>query len=91
MTKRELIAAVAAAHDDLAKSKVRAIIEAMFDAMSETLSTEGRYTHPGFGAFTVRSQSARLGRNPHTGETIEIPASRTVGFKPAVELKKTIE
>lgn len=91
MTKRELIAAVAATHDDLAKSKVRAIVEAMFDAMSETLRTEGRYTHPGFGTFTVRSQSARLGRNPHTGEAIEIPPSRTVGFKAAADLKDIIE
>jgi nucleoid DNA-binding protein len=91
MTKRELIAAVAESHDDLAKSKVRAIVEAMFDAMGETLRTEGRYTHPGFGTFTVRSQSARLGRNPHTGEPIALPATRTVGFKPAAELKKTVE
>lgn len=91
MNKRELIAAVADTHEDLAKSKVRAVVEAMFDAITHSLATEGRYTHPGFGSFTVRTRSARLGRNPHTGEAIEIPETRVIGFKPATELKKSLD
>lgn len=90
MNKRELIDAVAESHDDLAKTKIRAVVDAMFEAITHSLTTEGRYTHPGFGSFTVRTRSARLGRNPHTGEPLSIPETRVVGFKPAAELKKTL-
>ena len=50
-------------------------------------SRSAELTLPGFGTFTVRLTSARVGRNPQTGEAVEIAASSTVGFKPSAELK----
>ncbi|HMC34511.1 MAG TPA: HU family DNA-binding protein, partial [Myxococcales bacterium] len=56
-------------------------------AIGRAVKKDGRFTYPGFGTWTIRSRKARRGRNPQTGEEIKIKASRTVGFKPAKELK----
>ena len=87
MTKGDLIDAVAKA----AKINKRAAgeaVDATFDNLSRTLKKSKRFQMPGFGTFTVRSRKARKGRNPQTGAVITIKASRTVGFKPAPNLKK---
>ena len=90
MTKAELIEAVAKTNKNLSKKAVAEIMDATFDTMAKTLKREGRITYPGFGTFSVRKRKARTGRNPQTGETIKIKASRTVGFKPAPALKARI-
>ena len=92
MTKKELIAAVQSEHaPDLTKKKVGEIIDTLFDSIAEAIkASEGRYAHPGFGTFTVKHRAARTGRNPQTGEPIQIKASKTVGFKAAPELKKAV-
>lgn len=71
-------------------SEAGRVVDAVFGAVAEGLRREGRYIHPGFGSFTVRVSQARQGRNPRTGEAIEISRGETVGFKPARELKDTI-
>ena len=53
----------------------------------KTIKKEGRFFYPGFGTWTIRQRKARRGRNPQTGAEIKIKASKTVGFKPAKELK----
>ena len=87
MTKSDFINAVAKA----AKINKRAAgeaVDAMFENLARTLKKSKRFQVPGFGTFTVRSRKARKGRNPQTGAVINIRASRTVGFKPAPNLKK---
>ncbi len=92
MTKDELIGAVTKAVKDPSLSKRLAgdVIDATFEAISKAVKKDKRFAYPGFGTFTVRSRKARKGRNPQTGEEIKIKASKTVGFKPAPTLKKSL-
>jgi DNA-binding protein HU-beta len=85
MTKADLIQSVA----DLGMTKKAAgeMMDALFAAISMTIKKDGRFSYPGFGTWTVRQRKARMGRNPQTGAEIKIKASKTVGFKPAKELK----
>ena len=71
----------------LSLSEVEKLVDAAFREMGQAVSGEGRFAWPGFGTFTVRERRARQGRNPQTGETMKVAASRTVGFKPAPSLK----
>ena len=92
MTRRELIERVRAGlgDEDLGDRQVAAVIDRVFEEIAASLREEGRYTHPGFGSFTVRVQSARTGRNLHTGEAIALEEGRTVAFKPAPDLKGSL-
>lgn len=88
MTKKELISEVQLRKPELTKKQVGNIIEALFDSMAGAIKSEGRYSQSGFGTFSVKTRAARTGRNPQSGEEIMIPESKSVGFKPAPELKK---
>ena len=87
MTKAELIDAVAA-NARISKLSAGEAIDATFDSIAKAIKKSKRFQVPGFGTFTVRSRKARKGRNPQTGATITIRASRTVGFKAAPVLRK---
>lgn len=87
MTKGELVEAVAkSAH--ISKLAAGDAVDATFENIGKAIQKSKWFQVPGFGTFTVRSRKARKGRNPQTGATISIKASRTVGFKPAPVLKK---
>ena len=90
MNKTELIAAVAE-KAELSKKDAEAAITAMVDAITEALSQEEKVQLVGFGAFEVKSRAARLGRNPKTKETIEIPASKVPVFKAGKALKDAVK
>ena len=91
MTKKELIAAVQSDFaGDLTKKKVGEIVDALFDTIGSSIKTEERYSHAGFGTFTVKTRAARTGRNPQTNQPIQIPESKSIGFKPAPELKSAV-
>lgn len=87
MTKGDLINAVAKG-TKLSKRSAGDAVDATFETIARAIKKEKRFQVPSFGTFTVRSRKARKGRNPQTGATITIKASRTVGFKPAPDLKK---
>jgi DNA-binding protein HU-beta len=87
MTKAELIDVVARAAK-MSKRGAAGTINATFTALARAIKKDKRFQVPAFGTFSVRSRKARAGRNPRTGEVINIKASRTVGFKPAPSLKK---
>ena len=88
MKKGELVKAVAAGSGtELSARDVAKVLDAAFREMGQAVSREGRFGWPGFGTFTVKERKARQGRNPGTGETMDIAASRTVVFKPAPALK----
>lgn len=89
MTKAELIDAVAA-NARISKLTAGEAIDATFDSIAKAIKKSKRFQVPGFGTFTVRSRKARKGRNPQTGATITIRASRTIGFKAAPVLKKSL-
>lgn len=92
MTKDDLINNVIKSCKDpnLSKRLTGDILDAVFENISKAVKKEKRFAYPSFGTFTVRNRKARKGRNPQTGEEIKIKASKTVGFKPAPTLKKSL-
>lgn len=88
--KSELIEKVASA-TDLTKKDASAAVEAVFDTITETLSNEEKVQIIGFGTFEVRERAARKGRNPQTGEEIQIPASKVPAFKAGKALKDSVK
>lgn len=90
MTKAELITIVAERCEGASKAEVTKIHDTIFETIGEALAEEGRYAVSGFGTFEVRERPARQGRNPRTGEPMEIAASKNVGFKAASALKQNL-
>jgi DNA-binding protein HU-beta len=66
------------------------IVDAIFGSIEETIRGTEKFAYPGFGTFTVRNRKARKGIDPRTKQPIQIPASRTVGFKPAKAFKDSL-
>lgn len=89
MNKRELVDAVAE-KTGLTKSGAEEALDAVVTAISGALEGGDKVAVPGFGTFEVRERAARTGRNPQTGETMEIAASRSAAFKPASALKQSL-
>ena len=86
MNKTELVAEIAE-KAGLSKKDSEAAVKAFVDAVSESLKKGDKVQLVGFGTFEVSERPARTGRNPQTGETIEIAASRTPKFKAGKALK----
>ena len=86
MNKAELTDAVASS-SDLTKADASRAIDATIEAISGALSSGDNVALVGFGTFSVRHRAARLGRNPQTGATIQINASKSAGFKAGKALK----
>jgi DNA-binding protein HU-beta len=74
----------------IAKSAAKEAIEAMLTGIVEAAKQGDEVNLPGFGKFKVKESPARQGRNPATGETIEIAASRKLGFAPAKQVKDAL-
>ncbi|AZN40712.1 MULTISPECIES: HU family DNA-binding protein [Paenibacillus] len=89
MNKTELIAKVAEL-TDLSKKDASKAVDAVFDAISESLQGGDKVQLVGFGNFEVKSREARKGRNPQTGEEIDIPASKIPSFKAGKSLKDQV-
>ncbi|MCH8531361.1 MAG: HU family DNA-binding protein [Saccharospirillum sp.] len=89
MRKPELAAAIAD-KADISKEKANEVLNAMLDQISSTVAKKESVTLVGFGTFEARSRAARTGKNPQTGESIQIPASNTVAFKPGKALKDAV-
>ena len=90
MNKTELIAAVAA-KTGITKKDAEGIVSAAFDTIAQELSKGEKVQISGFGSFEVKNREARVGRNPHTKEAIEIPAAKVPAFKAAKALKEKVE
>ncbi|WP_018954191.1 HU family DNA-binding protein [Thioalkalivibrio sulfidiphilus] len=89
MNKSELIDAIAAS-SDLPKAQAARAVDAMIDVISSALKNGDQVTIVGFGTFLVREREARSGRNPRTGETIQIAASKMPSFKAGKGLKDAV-
>lgn len=89
MNKSELIEVVAQSAD-LSKAAASRAIDAFVASVTDALKEGDPVTLVGFGTFTVRERAARTGRNPRTGESITIPASKTPGFKAGKALKDAV-
>ena len=89
MNKTELIEHIAK-HADISKAAATCALESMIGAVKTTLKKGGSVSLVGFGTFAVGKRAARAGRNPRTGETIEIAASKVPGFKAGKALKDAV-
>lgn len=90
MTKAELVARLAA-KADIKKVAAEKAVNAFLDSVQEVLLAEGKLTLTGFGTFAVEARPGRKGRNPRTGATIAIPASKVVKFRAGKTLKDSIK
>ena len=90
MNKTELVSSVAEIAG-VSKKDTEQVLNAFFSTVQETLKEDDKVQIPGFGSFEVRERAARTGRNPHTGETIEIAAAKVPAFKPGKGLKDAIQ
>jgi len=90
MTKAELVVKIA---DKAGMSKANAerALNAFLDAVEDTLVKDGKLMLTGFGTFAVETRKARKGRNPRTGQEIEIPESKVVKFRPGKLLKDAVK
>ena len=89
MNKSELIDAVAGAAD-LSKADASRAVDGVVAAVTQALKSGDQVTVVGFGTFLVRRREARTGRNPRTGETIQIAASNNTAFKAGKALKDAV-
>lgn len=89
MNKSELIEVVAQSAD-ISKAAASRAIDAFVASVTDALKEGDQVTLVGFGTFTVRERAARTGRNPRTGESITIPASKAPGFKAGKALKDAV-
>ncbi len=91
MNKGELVEKVQnALGGDTSKRAAEDAVAAVLDAIAAGVKKDGSVQLIGFGTFSVRSRAARMGRNPKTGESMQIKASKTVGFKPSKSLKDSL-
>ena len=88
MTKAELVAGIAQ-ETRLTKADSERALNALLGIAKATIKKDGRFPLAGFGTFVVVNRKARTGRNPQTGQPIQIKASKTVRFRPGKELTKS--
>jgi len=89
MTKAELVDEVARVVQ-LTKKQAETIVNIVFDSIVESLRSGQKIELRGFGSFRLRSRKSRTGRNPKTGEKVEVPSKKIPYFKPGKELKELI-
>lgn len=89
MNKSELIDVIAD-KADISKADAARALQGFIEGVTESLSTGDQVALVGFGTFSVKERSAREGRNPRTGDTIQIPASKNPSFKAGKALKDAI-
>ena len=89
MNKTELVAAVAQ-KTGLTKKDAERVVNATMDTVVETMKKGEKVQLSGFGIFEVKTREARVGRNPRTKESIQIPATKTPAFKASKTLKDSV-
>lgn len=90
MNKSELIDAIAAKVEGVTKAKIAEIVDATTGSIGEALTKGDKVQLIGFGTFETRARAARTGRNPQTGATLEIKASKTPAFSAGKALKDAV-
>ncbi len=90
MIKSELIAALAEANPHLYQRDVERIVNTIFEEITAALARGDRVELRGFGTFSVKERPARMGRNPRTGEPVQVPAKHVPYFKCGKELRERL-
>lgn len=87
MIRSELVQKLADRNEGLTPRDIEAIVDTFFEQVIDRLATGGRVELRGFGAFSTRAREARVGRNPRTGEAVDVNAKRVPYFKPGKEMR----
>ncbi|WP_338467227.1 integration host factor subunit beta [Novosphingobium sp. ZN18A2] len=90
MIRSELLQILAKHSPELRGEEIERVVDVFFDEIGRRLAEGGRVELRGFGAFSTRERDARKGRNPRTGETVEVPAKRVPYFKPGKEMRQRL-
>jgi len=90
MTKSDLIRQLAEANPHLYQRDIERIVSTVFEEVTEALVRGDRVELRGFGAFSVRNRSSRVGRNPRTGEEVRVPDKAVPYFKTGKELRERL-
>ena len=77
-------------HPDLTVREIERVVTAIFDSITDQLQNGGRVELRGFGAFSTRDRDARKGRNPRTGDAVDVAAKRVPYFKPGKEMRERL-
>ena len=90
MIKSELVQIIANRNPHLFQRDVENIVNAIFDEITDALAAGNRVELRGFGTFSTRERDARVGRNPRTGSSVDVPAKRVPYFKPGKEMRERL-
>jgi integration host factor subunit beta len=90
MTKSELIERVSE-RMDIPKNRAEIVVNAVFESMKQALLEDQRVELRGFGSFSIRNYDARKGRNPRTGEEVQVDAKKSIHFKVGKELRVRVD
>ena len=90
MIRSELVQSLAQANAGLTAREVDKIVELFFEEIVERLAAGGRVELRGFGAFSTRARGGRIGRNPRTGDAVEIDSKRVPYFKPGKDVRQRL-
>lgn len=90
MTKSELIERIAAKQSQLSVKDVELAVKSILDYMADALASGGRIEIRGFGSFSLHYRKPRRGRNPKTGETVQLEGKYVPHFKPGKELRERV-
>lgn len=90
MIRSELLQALADDNPELRPEEVEQVVDIFFEEIAGRLADGGRVELRGFGTFSTRQRDARTGRNPRTGEAVDVPSKRVPYFKPGKEMRERL-
>ena len=90
MIRSELLNELHRDNPDLRAEEIEQVVDVFFDEITQRLAEGGRVELRGFGAFSTREREARVGRNPRTGESVNVPAKRVPYFKAGKEIRSRL-
>jgi integration host factor subunit beta len=88
--RSELVQLLCDDHPDLTGKEIERVVSAFYDSITDQLQQGGRVELRGFGAFSTRERDARKGRNPRTGDSVDVDAKRVPYFKPGKEMRERL-
>ena len=90
MIRSELVQKLCVDFPDLTQREIESVVSSLFDSITDQLAKGGRVELRGFGAFSTRQRDARIGRNPRTGDSVDVDAKRVPYFKPGKEMRERL-
>ena len=90
MIRSELLQELHKDNPDLRSDEIEQVVDIFFDEIAQRLAEGGRVELRGFGAFSTREREARKGRNPRTGDSVDVPGKRVPYFKPGKEMRQRL-